>query len=77
MKKKKESRLSKFAKVYFDLVKRWVPNYGFKSSKHIPSPNPQHIVLHSLRIKLRLPYREFVDMLQKMPHIKEALRMKD
>ena len=73
---KRESRLLRFTRLYLDLARRWVPDYRSRFSKHTFT-QPQHIVLNSLRIRLGLPYREFVDMLEEMPRIREVLGLKE
>jgi IS5 family transposase len=74
MNPKKESRLLKFTKICFHLARQAIPEYRSKFSKHTFT-QPQHIVLNALRIRLNLSYRDFVDLLEEMPRVRETLSL--
>jgi IS5 family transposase len=72
---KKESRLLKFTRICFHLARQAIPDYRSKFSKHTFT-QPQHLALNCLRIRLNLPYREFVDLLEEMSRVRETLGLK-
>jgi hypothetical protein len=75
MNPKKESRFLKFTRTCLHLARQAIPDSRSKFSKHTFT-QPQHIALNALRVKLNLPYRDFVDLLEEMPRLRETLGLK-
>lgn len=68
----KESRLLQFTEMCKGLAEECVQPYSSKYSRK-DFTQPQHAVMNCLRIRLRMTYRDIVDLLMEMPGIRRAI----
>ena len=71
----KESRLISFTKYLYKSAKRSIAAYSSKFSRH-DYTQPQHLSLNGLKRRLRLNYREVVEIVDEMPRVKKILGLK-
>jgi hypothetical protein len=68
----KSSKIIKFIQTAYKVARRSIATYSNKFSKHRYT-QPQHVSLLCLKQRLRLRYREFVDLIEEMPGLKGEL----
>ena len=71
----KESRLISFTKHLYKSARRSLATYSSRFSRH-DYTQPQHLSLNGLKKRLRLKYREVIEVIDEMPRIKEILGLK-
>jgi len=66
------NELIKFTKTSYTIAKRSLPSYSSRFSNHRYTQH-QHIALLSLMKRLRLTYREVVEVIALMPEVQDIL----
>lgn len=72
----KSSRIIKFIRTAYKVARRCIETYSSKFSKH-KFTQPQHLSLLCLKQRLRLRYREFVDLVEEIPGVKDELMLEE
>ena len=70
----KSSKIIKFIRTAYKVARRSIATYSNKFSKH-KYTQPQHVSLLCLKQRLRLRYREFVDLVEEIPGVKNELML--
>ncbi|MDI6825949.1 MAG: hypothetical protein QMD36_02000 [Candidatus Aenigmarchaeota archaeon] len=73
--KNKSNELIKFVKTVIKVAKKSLPPYSCKFSNHIYTQY-QHLSILSIKKRLRLKYREIVELLELMSEVRKILKLK-